>query len=88
MKTPQRISCHYSVSLHEVERFKNFHKSEITDKIYRQISGILTHDFITERDDTHTRVYEFNGYVVSANDLERMIEEGIQKRQMRYPRSY
>jgi hypothetical protein len=33
-------------------------------------------------------VYEFNGYVVSVNDLERMIEEGIQKRQMNCPRGY
>lgn len=87
MKIPKVINVSYSVSRWELDKHILFMRPQVIDSIYRQLAVELHDGMIKEIDDEdeYIKTFDFKAYVVTPSELEKMIQEGVQKRMNGYP---
>jgi hypothetical protein len=87
MKIPKIITVSYSISRFELDKHIQFMRSQVIDKIYKQLAVELHDGMIREidSDNEYIKTFDFKAYVVTPSELEQMIQEGVQKRMAGYP---
>lgn len=79
---PQRISLHYAIPNLYLNRSLNFSKAEVVKRLEFQVAACLANDMICERQENESTIFELNGYFVTPQALDRLVQERLNKIQV------
>jgi hypothetical protein len=87
MELPKPIFVSYSIS--NIEKKSAYARemvcSRIIEKIERQLAVTISSDCVAERVNDFTTDYEFRGYVVTSEQLEKLVNDMIVCRELKIP---
>lgn len=86
---PQRISLRCAIPSLYLTKSVSFAEVEATDRLAKQMSAYLIRECMTKRLETNgvceSTVFELNGYFVTPQALDRLVQERVNKIQVGYP---
>ena len=82
---PQRISLRYAISNRHLDRSLDFSKAEAIKRLEVQLANCLTEEMFCERQEVGTTIFELNGYFVTPQALEKLVQDRVHIVQCGYP---
>lgn len=87
LSKPQRISLRYAIPLSYLKQSVSFAEVEATDRLAKQLCTYLVKECMGKRleVDSDSKVFELNGYFVTPQALDKLVQDRMNKIQVGYP---
>ena len=86
---PQRISLRYAIPSSYFKQSVSFAEVEATDRLAKQVCSYLIRECVTKRVEyagvDESTIFELNGYFVTPQALERLVQDRVNKIQVGKP---
>jgi hypothetical protein len=86
---PQRISLRYAIPFQKLKQSISFAEVEAMERLAKQMCSYLIKECMTKRLETdgvvESNIFELNGYFVTPQALEKLVQERVHKIQSGYP---
>ena len=89
LSKPQRISLRYTIPSLYLKQSISFAEVEATDRLAKQVCSYLIRECVTKRVEyagvDESTIFELNGYFVTPQALERLVQDRVNKIQVSKP---